>query len=496
MKKRIISILLSLATIIGMTALGFTVSAETFTGGDYTYELLNDGTIEITNYNGHAKTLEIPSEIDGKAVTSIGYGTFGICSLLSSVTIPESVTFIDNNAFILCENLKSIALPSNITSISPSVFAFCESLEQIAIPNGVTEIGNSAFYGCKSLESIVIPDSVTTIGEGAFENCVNLKSVTLPSKLESIYSGSFSGCESLESVEIPSSVKSIGYYAFADCWRLSNITFADGSMLEKVASGAFDGTDIYNNEANWENGLLYIGNCLYSGVFQANNNEDFDTDIFAKGDITVKSGTKVIADGAFSFCRELTGVTLPDTITHIGNYAFYGCEKLIFADLASGVTSIGESAFYDCDWMKSIVIPDSVTEIGEYALGYTGDVPMHTIFFQIICSENSAAEKYAIENEMYYRTTAYDYGDANNDGSINMLDVLLIRKYIAKQPVTVDLVAADVTDDGVINMLDVLLIRKYIAKQPVMLGPQPKPPVVETPDIIETPDVIETPDIL
>ncbi|MGN0114639.1 MAG: dockerin type I repeat-containing protein [Acutalibacteraceae bacterium] len=66
----------------------------------------------------------------------------------------------------------------------------------------------------------------------------------------------------------------------------------------------------------------------------------------------------------------------------------------------------------------------------------------------------------------------FTYGDANNDGNINMLDVLLIRKYIAKQPVTLNLDAAEVTGDGNVNMLDVLLIRKYIAKQPVELGPK------------------------
>lgn len=62
------------------------------------------------------------------------------------------------------------------------------------------------------------------------------------------------------------------------------------------------------------------------------------------------------------------------------------------------------------------------------------------------------------------------YGDANGDGNINMLDVLLIRKYIAKQPVSPNLQASDVTHDGDVNMLDVLKIRKYIAKQPVDLN--------------------------
>ena len=68
--------------------------------------------------------------------------------------------------------------------------------------------------------------------------------------------------------------------------------------------------------------------------------------------------------------------------------------------------------------------------------------------------------------------TDVKYGDANGDGNIDMIDVLLIRKYIAKQPVKPDLTASDVTDDGNIDMLDVPLIRKYIAKQPVTLGPK------------------------
>ena len=71
-----------------------------------------------------------------------------------------------------------------------------------------------------------------------------------------------------------------------------------------------------------------------------------------------------------------------------------------------------------------------------------------------------------------YVGPALKYGDATGDGVINMLDVLLIRKYIAKQPVSVNANVADVNCDDAVNMLDVLLIRKYIAKQPVTLGPK------------------------
>ena len=62
------------------------------------------------------------------------------------------------------------------------------------------------------------------------------------------------------------------------------------------------------------------------------------------------------------------------------------------------------------------------------------------------------------------------YGDANDDGNVDMLDVLLIRKKIAKQPVTLNQVNSDVTHDNSVDMLDVLKIRKKIAKQPVDLS--------------------------
>lgn len=76
---------------------GIVASAETY--GDFEYKVLDDGTVEISKYNGTGGEVSIPSEIDGKKVTSIGYIAFDSCESLKSVTIPKSVESIEERAF-------------------------------------------------------------------------------------------------------------------------------------------------------------------------------------------------------------------------------------------------------------------------------------------------------------------------------------------------------------------------------------------------------------
>jgi len=164
----------------------------TFTGtGELTEAIVNSSSIGtaqnicIVGYTSigqsafQNKTL-ITSVTLGNSVTSIGDGAFSFCTSLSSITIPDSVTSIGNNTFSFCTSLLSVTIGNSVTSIGDAAFSDCTSLSSITIGNSVTSIGDGAFYTCTALTSITIPDSVTSIGNSAFLNS-GLTTVTISS---------------------------------------------------------------------------------------------------------------------------------------------------------------------------------------------------------------------------------------------------------------------------------------------------------------------------
>ena len=88
--------------------------------------------------------------------------------------------------------------------------------------------------------------------------------------------------------------------------------------------------------------------------------------------ITIRDGVEFIEDGshdndgytgAFKGCSALERVTIPNSVTNIGDWAFYGCSGLTSVTIPNSVTSIGERAFQGCSGLTSVTIPNSVTSI-------------------------------------------------------------------------------------------------------------------------------------
>ena len=385
-----------------------TAGAETY--GDYSYKVLDDGTVEISRYTGNAAVVDIPANINGRRVTSIGDNAFNNYISLTNVTIPDSVTSIGASAFIFCSNLTNITLPKGVTSIGDSAFCNCLSLTSITIPFGVTSIRNSTFYGCSSLTSIAIPKSVTSIGYGAFYYCKSLTSITIPDSVLSIGGYAFSACKTLTSITIPDSVLSIGNSAFSSCEELTRITLPNSvisigndtflgcnkltsitipnsvtSIGERVFAGCSSLTAINVAEANKfyssVDGVLFNKDKTELICYPPSKVDDSYsipnsvTSIGASAfiycsnltNITLPKGVTSIGDGAFKDCSSLTSITIPFGVTSIRNSTFYGCSSLTSITIPNGVTSIGDSAFSGCTSLTSITIPDSVTWIGDRA---------------------------------------------------------------------------------------------------------------------------------
>ena len=248
---------------------------------------------------------------------------------------------------------REVALIRADKSITSAYLSATLSYQDITYT--LTSIGNRAFWRCSALTSVTIPNSVTSIGEEAFDGCSSLTSVTIPNSVTSIGDQAFGECSRLTSVTIPNSVKEIGSWAFGGCKSLTSVTIPNS--VKEIGSWAFGGTALYEKLANWENGALYIDNCLIK------------VDEGFAGHFRIKENTRLISEYAFCGCSSLTSVSIPNSVTSIGNGAFCDCSSLTSVTIPNRVTSIGWKAFSDCSSLTSITIPNGVTSIGEDAFG-------------------------------------------------------------------------------------------------------------------------------
>ncbi len=388
-------------------------------------------------YNSAIVELNVP-----KTVVSFDFYAFAMCKNLRTVRFAEDTQLkgIYEGAFYGCLNLENIVIPDSIVEISDYAFYGCISLKklpvsedsaikciydyafaytsfrELTLPAGLWDIGSHAFHGAK-LEKVEIPSDepeYLVIGIGAFEECNNLQEITLPfigASFEDLDISWFSYIfgaggpaasntyipESLKTVTISEDIKLVGPNAFSGIGNVETLNLPHS--ITGLFPGAFTGVGIPYELTNaisfytvdsWGNPRLseWTINCFGSSL---------------SGHLILADGLTNIGWGAFSWNSNLTGITIPPSVTSIGDDAFMQCNNLEvvnITDLAAwcaisfdgdhsnplqygelylngalvtelaipdGVTSICDHAFEDCDRVTSVTIPDSVVSIGEEA---------------------------------------------------------------------------------------------------------------------------------
>ncbi len=201
------------------------------TVSDYEYSIDGvSGTAKIKKYLGSDSVVEIPQQIDGYTVTSIG--GFNENNTITKVVIPNGVKEIKSSCFQKCENLKEVDLPDSVESIEGWAFAGCKSLSSIRLSDKLQTINECTFYNTYGLREITIPDGVKRIEHGAFCGS-GIEKIDLPENLEYIGYSAFDSTN-LKEVVVPENVNidEVGWDAgFNDCKQLERIEFRGNTYL-------------------------------------------------------------------------------------------------------------------------------------------------------------------------------------------------------------------------------------------------------------------------
>ena len=198
----------------------------------------NEDGITLLKYTGTETSIEIPSEIGGKAVTKIGNACFQNVPVIA-VKFPDSVKEIGVAAFAYAMTLVKIELGNGLRIVGDSCFEGCSALSDIQLPEGMESIGVRAF-ALTAVKEIVLPDSLTNLSAGAFCMAGSLESVSIPGSAGIVNKQVFSTCSSLKEVIIGEGVTTVEYAAFENCPSLVSVSLP--ASVTDISSDAFYGS--------------------------------------------------------------------------------------------------------------------------------------------------------------------------------------------------------------------------------------------------------------
>lgn len=326
---------------------------------------------------------------------------FANSTTLTNVTVGPKVTFVYDHLCDGCSDLSNVVLGSALQSINDYAFANCIKLLSITYPASLDSIGNYAFSGCKILSSTSFQESSDhelKIKDASFKDCVALSEVRFPGQLSLLGDNTYQGCTALKDVVFskneqyqpaltigsytfaqcslintfffPSRLTSVGNFAFTKCYRLTNLTFEDSNEAIWLGSGAF-----YNNYngKNDQESLFY--DCPLTSLYMGRNidyTSHYGRSPFCNQHIL--TDVRFSQAGTVTYCKDdllynvnnCASLTLPESLTSIGDKTFAGMSKLRSIVIPNSVTAIDYSAFEDDTALESVRLSTSCPYLPKY----------------------------------------------------------------------------------------------------------------------------------
>lgn len=389
MLKRLTALLLILALALGApAALAELRPGSVLTAGEFEFLLLEDGTLELEFYAGVETDLEIPAEITAQGrdwpVSAIGALAFYRRADLESVTLAEGIAAVSERAFAECANLTSVVLPQSVTAIGESAFSGCPRLTLAAPADSYAlryAADNNLPYermAARNAAAATPKPAAAAAANGepaAIAEKVNLRRT--PSALAAIV-GVLQPGEAVEVLavgdgwaQIRTRAGLLGYVP-ESAVGLSGTSATPAAPAASAAAPApeleyavlADGTiEITGRSGGGEH--LEIPAQLDGRPVTAIADYAFYEDTFAS--VTIPDSVTRIGDGAFNECDRLTAVTVPDSVTALGPWTFAFCDRLTTVTLGASLKSVGEGAFAWCEGLTGVSGSAALADIADSA---------------------------------------------------------------------------------------------------------------------------------
>ncbi len=426
------------------------------------------------------------------SVRLIHTSAFMNCSSMTQVTLPASgFNTIDNFTFKNCRSLTAVTIPANVQCIGAMAFENCSGLRRIDMSCGTKIVDDCAFSGCTGLaqegvyyygtkdqwNKTIIRDGNEDLQNapkdfGIAGSCGDelMFAYNYTTKVLMIYgNGDMQDFDNIDrtpwslfdeyvkTVRIAGTVTKIGNHAFEGFTALSEVLYAgteddwnavligndnDPLLTLKPQTSVRTGMCGDNVTYNFNTvtgvvtirgkGAMYDGSLTYSSPFSSRDNIKtvvIEEGVTSVGDmmffqttvenVTLPSTLTRIGESAFYECQKLENPAIPAKVTTIGQSAFMGCAGITEIALPGGLTTLESAVFSDCYALESIEIPGSVTEIKTAAFSGCSALQSVSLWYSVAHIARSAFYDCSALNDVYYFGTNAQWGqmtvDAGNE---------------------------------------------------------------------------------